>query len=167
MSLSTNHDNASSSMLSEATVKVTKAFPAVVTFDTIGSFMVEGKLARILSIALRTSLSAVSVLVSISNSVTMLAVLSVRVLRTCLTPVTVASWFSILRATSLSSCSGSAPSKVAVTTTVGRSISGKFWMPNALKPLRPKKVSSANSNSDGTGLRMDQAEIFMLHPCWQ
>ena len=46
----------------------------------------------------------------------------------CLTPCSVAIEFSILRATSVSSCAGDAPGSDAVTVTVGRSMSGKFWI---------------------------------------
>ena len=46
----------------------------------------------------------------------------------CLTPCSVAIEFSILRATSVSSCDGDAPGSDAVTVTVGRSMSGKFWI---------------------------------------
>ena len=46
----------------------------------------------------------------------------------CLTPCSVATLFSILRATSVSSCAGLAPGRLAVTLTVGRSMSGKFWI---------------------------------------
>ena len=69
--------------------------------------------------------------------------------------------FSILRATSFSSCAGEAPGRATVTEMVGRSMSGKFCTFMALNDSRPPKVSSTNSISDGIGLRMDQAEAFI------
>ena len=61
--------------------------------------------------------------------------------------------FSILRATSVSSCAGAAPGSAAVTVTVGRSMSGKFCTFIALKDSMPAKVSSTNSITAGIGLR--------------
>src|SRR5215218_2819976 len=69
--------------------------------------------------------------------------------------------FSILRATSFSSCDGAAPGMAAVTVTVGRSMSGKFCTFMALKDRMPPKLSSTKSINAGMGLRMDQAETFM------
>ena len=80
----------------------------------------------------------------------------------CLTPCSVATEFSILRATSVSSCAGDAPGSEAVTVTVGRSMSGKFWIFIARKPSTPASVSMTNSRMAGVGLRIDQAETFML-----
>jgi hypothetical protein len=70
--------------------------------------------------------------------------------------------FSILRATSVSSCAGAAPGSDAVTITVGRSMSGKFCTFMALKDSRPPKVSSTNSITAGIGLRIDQDETFIM-----
>src|SRR5688500_18127733 len=78
----------------------------------------------------------------------------------CLTPCTVATEFSILRATSVSSCDGEAPGSEAVTMTVGRSMSGNCWIFIALKLMRPTSVSIMNSSIDGIGLRMHQAETL-------
>src|SRR5437763_1958693 len=80
----------------------------------------------------------------------------------CLRPCTVASEFSILRATSVSSCAGDAPGSDAVTITVGRSMSGKFWIFIALKLISPVTVSMMKSSIAGIGLRMHQAETFIL-----
>ena len=83
----------------------------------------------------------------------------------CLTPCSVATEFSILRATSVSSCAGAAPGRTAVTVTVGRSMSGKFWIFIDWKPIRPTSVSMMNSSTDGVGLRIDQDEtLIMLSP---
>src|SRR5688572_19410465 len=80
----------------------------------------------------------------------------------CFTPCTVAMEFSILRATSVSSCEGEAPGSVADTVTVGRSMSGKFWIFIALKAIRPASVSRMKSRIAGMGFRIDQAETFMF-----
>src|SRR5688572_30054527 len=80
----------------------------------------------------------------------------------CFSPCTVAIEFSILRATSVSSCAGAAPGSEAVTITVGRSMSGKFCTFIRLKDSTPPKVSSTNSITDGIGLRIDQAETFIM-----
>src|SRR5438105_2203531 len=109
----------------------------------------------------------------------------------CLRPWTVASEFSILRATSVSSCAGDAPGSDAVTITVGKSMSGKFWIFIALKLISPVSVSMMNvsawcirnpipavllfimltlpglmsmmkSSTAGIGLRMHQAETFIV-----
>src|SRR5438105_12157946 len=80
----------------------------------------------------------------------------------CLRPWTVASEFSILRATSVSSCAGDAPGSDAVTITVGKSMSGKFWIFIALKLISPVSVSMMKSSTAGIGLRMHQAETFIV-----
>src|SRR6218665_2443221 len=80
----------------------------------------------------------------------------------CLTPCLVASEFSILRATSVSSWAGDAPGSEATTVTVGSSMSGKFWIFIALKLTRPTSVSMMNSSTPGMGLRMDQEETFIM-----
>ena len=45
--------------------------------------------------------------------------------------------------------------------TVGRSMSGKFWIFIARKLIRPTSVSMMNSSTAGIGLRIDQAETFI------
>src|SRR5215216_4318486 len=82
----------------------------------------------------------------------------------CLTPCTVETEFSILRATSVSSCAGDAPGSDAEMMTVGRSMSGKFWIFIALKLIMPTIVSMMNNSIDGIGLRMHQAETFIAIP---
>src|SRR5439155_17352770 len=79
----------------------------------------------------------------------------------CLTPCSVAIWFSILRATSVSSCDGEAPGSDAVTVTVGRSMSGKFWIFIARKLISPTAVSMMKSSIPGIGLRIDQEETLI------
>src|SRR5687768_4399368 len=80
----------------------------------------------------------------------------------CLSPCTEASEFSILRATSVSICAGEAPGSEAVTVTIGRSMSGKFWIFIAWKPSRPARVSMMKSRMDGVGLRIDQDETLIM-----
>ena len=151
ISLSTNQESSCSSIRSEPTVKVTMAEPVVVTLETTGSVRSWGRSARTLSTALRTSFRATSGSLSIWNSTRMLAEPSVMVVRMCSMPPRLATLSSILRATSVSSWVGSAPSRLATMVTVGSSMSGKFWMPRALKPMTPSMVNRANSRMAGTG----------------
>jgi hypothetical protein len=97
--------------------------------DTTGAATSVGRSARALSTALRTSFSATSLSLSMSKLTTMLAEPSVMVVVMWSTPPTEASLSSILRATSVSSCAGAAPSSVAETWMVGTSRSGKFCIP--------------------------------------
>jgi hypothetical protein len=69
--------------------------------------------------------------------------------------------FSILRATSVSICDGAAPGRLAVTVTVGSSMSGNCWIVIALNDIRPTTVSMMNSITDGIGFLIDQVEKFM------
>src|SRR5688500_15189935 len=78
----------------------------------------------------------------------------------CLSPCTEAIAFSILRATSVSSCAGASRGSDAVTVTVGRSMSGKFCTFMPLKARTPPKVSSTNTITAGMGLRIDQEETL-------
>ena len=80
----------------------------------------------------------------------------------CLTPCRVAIWFSILRATSVSSCDGDAPGSDAVTVTVGRSMSGKFWIFIARKLIAPTAVSMMKSRTPGIGFLIDQDETLIM-----
>ena len=80
----------------------------------------------------------------------------------CLTPCSVAIWFSILRATSVSSCDGDAPGSDAVTVTVGRSMSGKFWIFIARKLIAPMAVSMMKSSTPGMGFLIDQDETLIM-----
>src|SRR5574343_187606 len=79
----------------------------------------------------------------------------------CLMPCRVATEFSILRATSVSIWAGAAPGRLAVTVTVGKSISMNCWTFMAEKEIIPASVSSTNSRMAGVGMRIDQAETFM------
>src|SRR5450830_385306 len=78
-----------------------------------------------------------------------------------LTPCRLATESSILRATSVSSWAGAAPSRVAVTVTMGSSMSGKSCTLLALKASRPARLSRMNSMIAGTGFLIDRAEKFM------
>src|SRR3954463_9124605 len=82
----------------------------------------------------------------------------------CLMPCTVAMEFSSLRATSVSSCEGDAPGSDDTTVTVGRSMSGKFWIFMARNAMTPASVSRMKSRIAGMGFRIDQAETFMPAP---
>jgi hypothetical protein len=72
-----------------------------------------------------------------------------------LSPCTLAIEFSILRATSVSSWAGAAPGRAAETMTIGRSMSMNCWIFMERKPITPSKVSMMNSNTAGTGLRIE------------
>jgi hypothetical protein len=64
------------------------------------------------------------------------------------------------RATSVSICAGAAPGRLAVTLTMGRSMSGNCWIFIARKPSSPAAVSMMKSRIEGTGLAMDQRETL-------
>ena len=78
ISLSTNHDKPCSSNLSEATVTVRIGLPAVLILETTGSVIAAGRVARMVSTALRTSFCATSLSLSTLNSTLTTAMLSVR-----------------------------------------------------------------------------------------
>ena len=80
----------------------------------------------------------------------------------CFRPCSVATEFSILRATSVSSCDGDAPGSAAEIVTVGSSMSGKFCTFMLLKLYSPSRVSRMKSSTAGIGLRIDQAETLMF-----
>ena len=76
-------------------------------------------------------------------------------------PCSVATEFSILRATSVSIWAGAAPGRLAVTVTVGKSISMNCWTFMALKAMPPNSVNMMNSRMAGIGFRIDHEETFM------
>src|SRR6478609_1263837 len=80
----------------------------------------------------------------------------------CLMACNVAIEFSILRATTVSRWPGDAPGSAADTMTVGRSMSGKFWIFIARKLSKPPSVSKMNSNTAGIGLRIDQDDTLIM-----
>ena len=143
-------------------VKASTGCAAKSSLVTIGSRTSAGRSARTRCTAERTSSTASCTGFSSRNSAVMRggAVLHLGVM--CFRPCRVAIEFSSLRATSVSSCAGAAPGSAADTVTVGRSMSGKFCTFIALKDSRPPKVSSTNSITAGIGLRIDQAETFIM-----
>ena len=80
----------------------------------------------------------------------------------CLRPCSGASAFSSLRATSVSSCEGATPGRLAVTEMVGTSRSGKFCTFMDPKAMKPATVSSTNSMTAGIGLRIDHEETLIM-----
>jgi len=136
--------------------------PAEVTLETVGLVMLAGRSALAESTALRTSFKASSVFLSISKETLMATEPSVMVVVMWSSLVSEASLSSILRATWVSSWAGAAPSSEAAILMVGRSMSGKFWMPSPLKAWSPKTVKRTKSNSEGTGFLMAQADTFMI-----
>ena len=55
---------------------------------------------------------------------------------------------------------GAAPGCEIAIQTTGNSMSGSFWTCMRMKLTRPASSSAANRTSDGTGLRIDQAEML-------
>jgi hypothetical protein len=160
-SLSTSHDSSSSFKLSDSTVYVSSAPLAVVRFETFGGAMPAGSSARARSTALRTSPSASSLSFSSSKLTLMFTAPAVIVVLMWSRRVSEVRVSSILRATSVSSCDGAAPSSAAVMLTCGRSVSGRSWISRLRKPMTPRKLSKMNSRTAGTGLRIDHAETFI------
>ena len=158
---STNHDRPSSSSWVDCTVYASTGVPARSTLVMIGSRRSAGMSARTRLTAERTSSTASCTGFSSRNSARMVTVPSCTVVVMCFKPCRVAIEFSILRATSVSSCPGAAPGSRAVTLTSGRSMSGKFCTFIALKDSMPAKVSSTNSITAGIGFLIDQDETFM------
>ncbi len=128
-----------------------------------GSSISRGKSPRIRDTAERTSSSAACESRSRRNSADTTAVPSLTWLYRCFRPCALASAFSILRATSASIWSGEAPGMDAVTVIIGRSMSGNSWIFMALNAMKPRNVSIANPITAGIGLRMDQADMFMIN----
>ena len=161
---STNQDSASSSSWFEAMANARMGWLDSSSLVMMGSRRSAGRSERTRETAERTSSTASCTGFSSWNSAAMVAVPSVSVEVMCLSPWVVAMAFSILRATSLSSCPGAAPGREAVTMTTGRSMSGKFCTFMDRKASSPANVSSTNSMAAGMGLRIDQAERFMVAP---
>ena len=61
----------------------------------------------------------------------------------------------------VSSSLGATPGSVTVTETSGMSMLGKRVTGSLEKLIRPSATSTMKSRIAGTGLRIDQAEIFM------
>ena len=158
---STNHESSVSVMLSEATLHVTMAPPAVVTRETIGSLASGGRSERIRVIASRTSSSAAERSVPNRNSMLVVDAPSSTVEVICSMPAIVATASSTLRVISLSICVGATPGYVMVTMTAGNSMSGRSSTPSFGKLRRPATVSAMNRTMTGTGLRIDQVTKFM------
>ena len=158
---STNHDSSVSVMLSDATLHVTIAPPAVVARETIGSLASAGRSERMRVIASRTSSSAADRSVPKRNSMLVVDAPSSTVDVICSMPAIVATASSTLRVTSDSICVGATPEYVTVTTTAGNSMSGRSSTPSFGKLTSPAAVSAMNSTMTGTGLRIDQVTKFM------
>ena len=110
----------------------------------------------------RTSSTASCVGFSMRNSAVIDTTPSCTLVVMCLRPCSGASAFSSLRATSVSSCEGAAPGRLAVTVMVGTSRSGKFCTFMDPKAMKPATVSSTNSMTAGIGLRIDQEETLSM-----
>ena len=106
---STNHESSVAVMLSDATLHVTMAPPAVVTRETIGSLASAGKSERIRVIASRTSSSAAERSVPKRNSMLVVDAPSSTVDVICSMPAIVATASSTLRVISDSICVGATP----------------------------------------------------------
>ena len=161
---STNQLKPSLSKSVAAMVKAKTGPPVNSSLRTIGSSKSGGKSPLTPLTAERTSSSASCTDFSIRNSQVMSTLPSWILVYRFFKPETETTAFSIFRATSVSICTGAAPGKAAVMTMVGKSKSGKFCTFIWLKDNRPAKVSNTNNTTEGTGLRIDQAETFMA---WQ
>jgi len=100
------------------------------SFSTTGSCRSSGSRRRIEAIRSRTSWAAASTSRSSSNSTTTMLTPSLLVDRSVLTPPIVLSASSMRSVTSVSTVSGSAPGKTAVTVTMGKSTLGNRSMPS-------------------------------------
>jgi hypothetical protein len=136
--------------------------PAVLALVTLGSRTSAGRSALTRDTASRTSVTASVAFFSRMNSTVMPTSPSRTSVCRCFTPCRVAMESSSLRATSVSSCAGAAPSSVAVTVTIGSSTSGKSCTAVARKASRPASVTSRNVRTTATGLRMAVVEKFMV-----
>ena len=161
--LSTNQLRASSSMLGERMVRAKMGAPDRLILLTTGSRKSLGKSERTPCTALRTSSTASWVGFSSRNSAVMVTPPSCTLVKIFFKPCKGASAFSILRATSVSSCAGAAPGSEADTVTVGNSRSGKFCTFMLWKDNSPAKQSITNSMMAGIGFLIDHAERFILH----
>ena len=158
---STNHESSVSVILSDATLHVTMAPPAVVTRETIGSLASGGRSERMRVMASRTSSSAAERSVPKRNSMLVVDAPSSTVEVICSMPAIVATASSTLRVISDSICVGATPGYVTVTTTAGNSMSGRSSTPSFGKLMRPATVSAMKRTMTGTGLRIDQVTKFM------
>ena len=131
------------------------------TLLMVGSSISRGNSPRMRETVERTSSSAAFESRSSRNSAEMMTEPSLTWVYRCFSPCRLASAFSILRATSASIWSGEAPGIVAVTVTIGRSMSGNIWIFIALKAITPKNVSITKASTAGIGLRIDQDETLM------
>ena len=68
---------------------------------------------------------------------------------------------SILRATSVSSCAGAAPGRLALTVTIGNSMSGKSCTTLPRNDSKPARLSNTNSMIAGIGYLIDSEEKFI------
>ena len=127
----------------------------------IGSSIVRGSSARMRETASLTSLTARSVGTPSSNWITVVELPSTTVELMCLTPVMPATASSTFLVTCVSSSDGAAPACVISTWTTGTSMLGKRDTGSWRKLNMPSAISTTNSSSGGTGLRIAQAETLM------
>jgi hypothetical protein len=80
---------------------------------------------------------------------------------TFLTPEMFATASSMRLVICVSSSLGATPGSVTVTETSGMSMLGKRVTGSLEKLIRPSATSTMKSRIAGTGLRIDQAEMFM------
>ena len=98
--------------------------------------------------------------ISSQNSITVEDLPSVNVEVTCLTPETLDTASSTLRATCVSSSAGAAPDWVTVTEMIGTSMFGNLVIGRLLNDTQPSASSTTKSSTEGTGWRIDQAEML-------
>ena len=121
----------------------------------MGSRISAGRSERISEMASRTSETASVRFFSRRNCTVVVTEPSITVLYMFSMPVTVAMVSSTLRATCVSSWAGAAPGWAMVTTTTGKSMSGKSCTMVLLNAISPATVSRMKSSTAGIGLRME------------
>src|SRR5215471_16195832 len=136
-----NHDSSAAFRPSACTVYVSIGPPVVVVRVITGSLIEPGSSPRTRVTASRTSLTARSMSLPKMNSTEVADVPSVTVDMMCVTSPTVATAFSTMRVTCVSSSAGAAPGSPTVTVTTGMSTSGNWLMPSFLNPMIPANVS--------------------------
>ena len=125
-----------------------------------GSRMPSGRLLRICATAERTSSTARSIGVPIASWTTVSDDPSVTLESISSIPCKLRSAASTRCVTWVSSSVGAAPGWLIWTMTTGKSMSGWLLTSSRRKLTIPAIVSMKNRTSDGTGLRIDQAEMF-------
>ena len=142
------------------TAQLAMSSPEVSARPTCGSRMPSGRSPRIWVIASRMSLTARSIGVPRSSWTTVCELPSLTLELISSMPSIERTAASTRWVTWVSISVGAAPGCEMLIQTIGKSMSGSFWTCIRMKLTRPASSSAANRTSDGTGLRIDQAEML-------